>query len=101
MAAAITSSTLAPIAAPTLAFEARDRYASIERTRNAIAVAQRRRLPTHAIELGASVRGSPQLEPAHGISGGGSARSSSPDRSFQGAATCTGNDRSGAPVDGA
>jgi eukaryotic-like serine/threonine-protein kinase len=47
---------LAAIAARTLAFDARDRYASVDELRAAIAVAQRQRAPATAIELGAWVR---------------------------------------------
>jgi len=47
---------LAEIAARTLTFEARDRYASVDEARRAIAEAQRRRAPAGAIELGDWVR---------------------------------------------
>jgi serine/threonine protein kinase len=47
---------LAVIAARALAFDARDRHASVDELRAAIAEAQRRRAPATAIELGAWVR---------------------------------------------
>ncbi|MEO7735393.1 MAG: serine/threonine-protein kinase [Kofleriaceae bacterium] len=47
---------LAGIALRTLAFDARDRYASVDERRAAIAEAQHRRAPAGAIELGAWVR---------------------------------------------
>jgi hypothetical protein len=47
---------LAAIAARTLAFDARDRYASVDDAGRAIAQAQRRREPATAIELGGWVR---------------------------------------------
>jgi eukaryotic-like serine/threonine-protein kinase len=47
---------LAAIAARTIAFEARDRYPSVDAVRLAIADAQRRRAPAGAGELGQWVR---------------------------------------------
>jgi len=47
---------LAVIAARTLAFDARDRYSSIDDARRAIAEAQRRRTPATAIDLGGWIR---------------------------------------------
>ncbi len=48
---------LAAIAARALAFDAQDRFASIDELRCAIAWAQRHRAPTTALDLGAWVRG--------------------------------------------
>jgi hypothetical protein len=47
---------LAAIAARILAFDAHDRYASVDDARCAIAEAQRRRAPATAIDLGGWVR---------------------------------------------